>query len=305
MATHFENVTPSNISYHVIQVDDMCEVCLTSHVVSTCKLNEKIQLRLEFHYDSIDFTLNSKAKVQVSLHHEEPKTNCALFLGWNSLILCDGRGSFTFHTIKDRNLFSTTKYIVIALMADNEPKVQNATAIKVQNVTSIRCSSEKLSQAQEHPGQFDKVMVICEGKPFVTNQGILSVWSPVFETMFKRKENLEAQIAEVVIDDFEAPVVKLFLGYLQGLEVSAKELESHIVDLYRIAHKYDVKELVKEAENVIALTVNETNFGDLLAMSQLYESKTVKDAMMKYAENNVGQVLGSDLWKDFVVKRLK
>ena len=294
MATHSEEYL-ENISYKVIRVHNLYEMCCKKPFPRPLKFNQKIELRVDFDFDFgfpiIHFKLNSEANLEVSVHCEEPGTNGAFVQGWESI-----RFSGREHSLKlnDYEMMKATKYIAIALVAD-EPKV----------VTTIRCSSEKLSQALKHPGQFNKVTVICKGKPFVTNQGILSAWSPVFEVMFKGEDNLEAQSAEVVIDDFEAAVIKLFLGYLQGVEVPAKDLEKHAVNLYRIAHKYNVKELLKETENVIALTVNKTNFGDLLVMSQLYKSKTVQDATIKYAENNVGQVLESDVWKDFVGKVLK
>uniref|UniRef100_A0A1I8BUI0 BTB domain-containing protein n=1 Tax=Meloidogyne hapla TaxID=6305 RepID=A0A1I8BUI0_MELHA len=76
--------------------------------------------------------------------------------------------------------------------------------------------------------------------------------SEVFQKMFEQNGMTEALNGEVIISDFTAECVRAMLEFFYTGEVTKTILESHVVDIFAIAHKYGVEMLKYECELIMA-----------------------------------------------------
>ena len=112
---------------------------------------------------------------------------------------------------------------------------------------------------------------------------ILQLRSPVFKAMLSSAMK-ESTSNEIIISDFDHDVVKEFIRflYLDTCDTSAFEAKS----LLAMAHKYEVKGLLKVSENYLIKTLSIDTAVDLLQLSDLYEAKELKGNALKFIKSN-------------------
>ena len=143
------------------------------------------------------------------------------------------------------------------------------------------------------------VILECRGVDISANTWLLSIWSPVFKAMFEDPWPT-FQAKRVVIEDFDEAAVRAFLDYLQGDTLTEDRIKKHGIGIFKMAHKYDVRELRHKMEETLALMVNEDNLGELIILANIYESEEITHAVRKYHEENQSAILQTDIWKEFV-----
>ena len=94
----------------------------------------------------------------------------------------------------------------------------------------------------------------------------------------------ESTSNEIIISDFDHDVVKEFVCflYLDTCDTSTFEAKS----LLAIAHKYEVKGLLKLCEEYLIKTLSIDTTVDLLRLSDLYEAKELKANALKFIKSN-------------------
>lgn len=79
----------------------------------------------------------------------------------------------------------------------------------------------------------------------------------------------ESKESQMTIADFNSSVVEQFVGYLYTGEILD---ETHAMDLFSLATKYDVPKLKTISERIILNNITETNALKILTFGHLYSS---------------------------------
>ena len=77
---------------------------------------------------------------------------------------------------------------------------------------------------------------------------MLLAHSDVFQAMFSHKESLENVQSRMTITDFDPEIIKQMLEYLYTGELSKKLSDENLVELLKIAEKYNLKMLKSASE---------------------------------------------------------
>ena len=110
---------------------------------------------------------------------------------------------------------------------------------------------------------------------------ILSMRSPVFRTMFS-SGMAEAISNEVRIQDFDAAVVKEFVGFLYTDHCNVAALQKHPEQLLAAAVKYEVSALKTLCEKSLSSTLSLANVEHLLHLSDLYSAQLLKTSTLDF-----------------------
>ncbi|CAO1433815.1 unnamed protein product [Diamesa hyperborea] len=110
--------------------------------------------------------------------------------------------------------------------------------------------------------------IIVKSKEFKVHKLVLSVRSPVFNTMFKSNWK-EAVHNKVEINDIESNTFEKLLIFIYCGKIP-EDLDSYAMDLFVAADKYEVTELKNECEKYIFENVSKDNAMDVFNLSNLY-----------------------------------
>ncbi|CAK5083247.1 unnamed protein product [Meloidogyne enterolobii] len=89
------------------------------------------------------------------------------------------------------------------------------------------------------------------------------------------------------------------LEYFYSGEIDEKTLENHSKDLFAIAHKYQVKQLMDICEDYIISTIAAENFSKDCLFAELYHLAKLKKACVNFLTANKQIFLVSKEWKEF------
>jgi hypothetical protein len=124
---------------------------------------------------------------------------------------------------------------------------------------------------------------------------ILCARSPVFKTMLS-SGLAETTSNEIAITDFEPAVVRAFVGHLyfdnpnsgQGL------LSEDTANLYKLAHRYEVKSLFVLCEKELINSLTVENAVDRLLLADLHSSILMKNIVIRFISQNSVEILRSE-----------
>lgn len=134
------------------------------------------------------------------------------------------------------------------------------------------------------------VTIICGENRLPAHKFILTLRSPVFRAMLTG-ELAEATANEVVITDFDVPVMKAFLSYIYTDQVPAADLEEHGELLLAVACKYEVPGLEALCENHLCATLTASNVVNVLFLSDLYSAKHLKQRALMFIARHAKEVV--------------
>lgn len=97
------------------------------------------------------------------------------------------------------------------------------------------------------------------------------------------------------IDDFSSDAVEEFLRFCYTGEVS----EVNAMEVFALAAKYDIPELKKTMEGIIAENIDDENALDVLNLGNLHESELI----MKAAFNKIKTILSDIELVDEMIKK--
>ena len=83
---------------------------------------------------------------------------------------------------------------------------------------------------------------------------------------------------EVEIEDFDDEIIEGMLEFIYFLKVSS--IKENALDLLRIAHQFQLQDLVMECEDVIVKNLTMENAAAILDFANLYSPVTLKPIVM-------------------------
>lgn len=130
---------------------------------------------------------------------------------------------------------------------------------------------------------------------------ILAQNSQVFFRMFEQKGMVEAQKGVVKIVDASPECFRLMLEYFYSGELDKTIFEKHVEDLFAIAHKYEVVELIEKCDCFMALKIDAESFVKRCEFAELYDLPVLEKACVKFMSLNRKDFLFSNEWKEFKI----
>jgi hypothetical protein len=129
--------------------------------------------------------------------------------------------------------------------------------------------------------------LVSGGSRLAVSEHVLKEKSPVFKAMLESGMN-EAISNELTINDFSEAAVMLFISLLNKnfTELSA-ECKINSLEIFEIAHKYEVTSILQAAETYLCSNLNIDNCVDYLIFSQTYSIEKLKQAAVKIIAENV------------------
>uniref|UniRef100_A0A914KMW1 Homeobox domain-containing protein n=1 Tax=Meloidogyne incognita TaxID=6306 RepID=A0A914KMW1_MELIC len=91
------------------------------------------------------------------------------------------------------------------------------------------------------------------------------------------------------------------LEYFYSGEIDKKAFEKHSEDLFAIAHKYEVKQLMEVCENYMAANIDTANFSDRCKYAELYCLPKLEKACFNYFSTNRSTFILSKEWNKFKI----
>uniref|UniRef100_A0AC34G256 BTB domain-containing protein n=1 Tax=Panagrolaimus sp. ES5 TaxID=591445 RepID=A0AC34G256_9BILA len=141
---------------------------------------------------------------------------------------------------------------------------------------------------------------------------ILSIYSPVFKTMFSvpMEENRNGVVKLV---DFTADAVKTAINFFYTCEIEAIESSEQLEELFRFSDKYDIAALKEYLENESGSKLSDQNVCILLEMAVRSNAFRLKDACFSFLEECIMigasvqglEELDSGILKDVVISAMK
>ncbi|CAO1427873.1 unnamed protein product [Diamesa tonsa] len=121
--------------------------------------------------------------------------------------------------------------------------------------------------------------IMVKSKEFKVHKLVLSIRSPVFNTMFKSnwKEavNNTVEINDIEPNTFEKLLIFIYCGKIP------EDLDSYAMDLFVAADKYNSLWLVHECEKRMAETVSKDNAMAVYKLANRFLSHTLKAVSLK------------------------
>uniref|UniRef100_A0A914NDI0 BTB domain-containing protein n=1 Tax=Meloidogyne incognita TaxID=6306 RepID=A0A914NDI0_MELIC len=117
--------------------------------------------------------------------------------------------------------------------------------------------------------------------------------------MFEQKNMKEARSGRIKIVDSSPECFKAMLEYFYSGEIDKKTIEKYSEDLFSVAHKYEVKQLMQICENYMAANIDATNFGKRCSYAELYRLPKLEKACFNYFSSKRGTFILSKEWNNF------
>jgi len=138
------------------------------------------------------------------------------------------------------------------------------------------------------PWKFSDVVLVVEGQKLHVHRSTLSIWSPVFNTMFT-SDFKEKNSVEIPLPGKKAQEIKLLLQIMYDTSwnrsIMTKENCYFLLD---IAHEYQMSSIILLCENFLVSVVKGKKEKDVLTVllvGQKYELKTLIKSCVSAARN--------------------
>uniref|UniRef100_A0AC34F252 BTB domain-containing protein n=1 Tax=Panagrolaimus sp. ES5 TaxID=591445 RepID=A0AC34F252_9BILA len=186
----------------------------------------------------------------------------------------DVKWSLKFNPIDPQDSTSFGNFSYMSKGPNNAPKICNSAewGLRLQN------NSEE---------DFE---ILAGNKTFGIHKFMVAAESLVFKRMFEDNFK-EAAEKKVTITDFKIDIVKAFVEYCYGRDISAFfENESDTIDLLFFADKYDCKTLKPQLENYLASKLSKANVSTFVATADKANALQLRQACIEF----VRKILYSD-----------
>nr|CAD2187452.1 unnamed protein product [Meloidogyne enterolobii] len=131
-----------------------------------------------------------------------------------------------------------------------------------------------------------------------THRFILAKNSVVFQKMFEQMGMTEVLNGKIKIVDSSPECFKAMLEYFYSGEIDKKTIEKYSEDLFSIAHKYEVKQLMEICENYMAANIDAENFGKLCLFAEFYHLSKLAKACVNFLSVNKVFLMSKE-WDQF------
>jgi len=175
--------------------------------------------------------------------------------------------------------------------ASNYDEVKNIEQMSHDILNAFNNSNNPFNPIQDS----SDVTINCEGKEFRCHQFILSSRSPVFEAMLKTNM-MEQETGSIEIEDFSKDVVEKMLVYIYGGVVP--NIDKDAKELLNIAEKYQLQQLKISLGEKLVSTLTNDNCIEYLAIGDLLHVKKLKEAALKFLQENLNSIMKNKNWKE-------
>lgn len=135
-------------------------------------------------------------------------------------------------------------------------------------------------------------LIVGEQK-YLVHKVILRARSPVFATMLEVQEDTDH---ELKIDNMDSRIVEAMLSFLYTNQV--KNLDDVALKLLEAAERYDITQLKIVCQNALYKTLTVDNAVEILIYADRQKSQTLKQHVMNFICDHMGNVGLSQGFKD-------
>jgi speckle-type POZ protein len=165
-------------------------------------------------------------------------------------------------------------------------QVDNTDHVRTEVVESLATAMSKLLITGKDSDVFFDLSTV----KIPAHKMILEARSDVFKAMLDSGMS-EGTGGEIVITDCDEPVFRAFLLFLYTDTVSPEALELYCVDLFMLAHKYQVAALQNVCEDHLLETVAVHNVIDRMALAETYTLKGLMKSAVRFVVLNYKSVM--------------
>ena len=166
-----------------------------------------------------------------------------------------------------------------------ERRSSSCVATSLSGTRKRRCAGEVLANVYKKMRDADFVL-ICNGESVPCHKNILTAASSVFDAMLGNKMNKEAIEGKVHVE-ISAEVGRAFVEYIYTAKLDKDILEREAVSFLEVGDKYQVPGLKELAEEEMIVQLTRENMVKLLALSDLYRAKELREATIKFTKINM------------------
>uniref|UniRef100_A0A1I8BQW8 BTB domain-containing protein n=1 Tax=Meloidogyne hapla TaxID=6305 RepID=A0A1I8BQW8_MELHA len=131
---------------------------------------------------------------------------------------------------------------------------------------------------------------------------ILAHNSEIFRVMFEQKGMIEAQLNELNLPDLSLDCILAMIDYFYRGSISKGVLERLDQNLFEIAHKYQVFNLIEILERFMSSNIDKFNFGKRCLCFTVYGLSMLQEACIRFIKNNRSWFVGSEEWIQFEIE---
>ena len=129
----------------------------------------------------------------------------------------------------------------------------------------------------------------CDDESIPCHKNILAGASSVFEAMIGNKKNKEAEEGEVDMN-ISAEVGRAFVEFIYMAKLDKDILVKEAVSFLELGDKYQMPGLKELAEEEMMTQLSRENMVKLLAISDLYRAKELREAAIKFTKLNMAWI---------------
>jgi len=143
--------------------------------------------------------------------------------------------------------------------------------------------------------------LVCDGETIPCHKNILAGASSVFEAMIGNKKNKEAVEGEVDMN-ISAEVGRAFVEFIYTAKLDKEILAKEAVSFLELGDKYQMPGLKELAEEEMMTQLSRENMVKLLAISDLYRAKELREAAIKFTKLNMSWIRSDETRMEEVKK---
>ena len=189
--------------------------------------------------------------------------------------------------------------LVKAQLQGKEIKISSSTGL---NRTRGRkyCAGDVLENIYKKMNDTDFAL-LCDDETIPCHRIILSGASSVFEAMIGNKKNKEAVEGEVDMN-ISAEVGRAFVEFIYTAKLDKEILAKEAVSFLELGDKYQMPGLKEVAEEEMMTQLSRENMVKLLAISDLYRAKELREAAIKFTKLNMAWIRSDEARMEEVKK---
>ena len=171
------------------------------------------------------------------------------------------------------------------IQGTGERKISSTVGTSLNSIRKRRCAGDVLTNVYKKMRDADFVLV-CNGESVPCHRIILTGASSVFEAMLVNKMNKEAIDGKVHVE-ISAEIGRAFVEYIYTAKLDKDIIEREAIAFLEMGDKYQVPGLKELAEEEMIIQLTRENMVNLLAVSDLYRAKELREATIKFTKLNM------------------
>lgn len=152
-------------------------------------------------------------------------------------------------------------------------------------------------------GLFSDVTIKINNEEFRVHRVILAARSPVLSAMMQHDME-ESRTGNIYIKDCSPGAFREFLEYLYTGKTEGLT-RANICEVYKMADKYDIRQLVSDCKSVLSENLSVDFFCDTVSLSAEYADKKLMEYAAAFFLQNMKNILATSQWQSFMQENPK